>query len=355
MKNLLLIDDEVNLLDSLREGLSSESALFNTHIAHSVDEAISLIRTHQFDLIITDIRMPEKSGLELLIFLREIAYSGEIMVMTAYGDEEISAHIKTLGGAKIIAKPFDYDWFKNMVVDFFSEKGFSGTIDSIDLTTLLQVIHMEKKTTGIEININSDKGFLFFKDGELINAEYKEYEGEEAAMRLISLNSGHFNVVKVKQNIKRKIKVPFMNFLIGIMKDVDELVENRKSDSGVREMVSLDNQILSVVKDIVGYKWSVFFNVNEDIVLRDIGNGFDEEPYVSMFSNILDSAAFVMQNEGHGGIELLMLNTENTVFIFSELKKNDVRMVLALDINGNLVKAKQIIRKLMNGIDNYIK
>ncbi len=354
MKNLLLIDDEINLLESLKEGLSSESDIFNTEIAFSVDEAIKLIKIKSFDLIITDIRMPNKSGLELLIFLKDNKYSGEVMVMTAYGDSETSSYIKILGGARVIAKPFDFEWFKDLLVEFFTKEGFSGTIDSIDLTTLLQVIHLEKKTTGIEIKINDDTGYLYFNDGELVNAEFLKFKGEEAAFKLIGLNKGHFNVIKNKKSSERLIKIPFMNFLMGVMKDVDEIVEKREEHQRVAKLIVLDEKVLIYIKEIPGYNWVLFFDEKENVILKDLKGSIEIDKYISLFSNIIDSAGFVLQKREHGDIELFTVQTSKEIYLFSELKINKLRIIINLDINGDFVKAKQIIKKITKTISDYM-
>ncbi len=354
MKNLLLIDDEINLLESLKEGLSSESDIFNTEIAFSVDEAVKLIKTKPFDLIITDLRMPEKSGLELLIFLKENKYSGEVMVMTAYGDSETSSYIKVLGGARVIAKPFDFEWFKSILIENFTKEGFSGTIDSIDLTTLLQVIHLEKKTTGIEIMINDDTGYLYFNDGELVNAEFLKFKGEEAAYKLIGLNKGHFNVIKNKKSVEKLIKIPFMNFLMGVMKDVDEIVEKREEHQKDGKLLILNEKVLINIKEISGYKWILFFDERENIILKDFKDSIEVDKYISLFSNIIDSAGFVLQKRDHGDIELFTVQTSKEIYVFSELIINKLRIIINLDINGDFVKTKQVIKKITKTISDYI-
>lgn len=354
MKNLLLIDDEIDLVESLQEFLTLENKLFTTQIAFSVDSAKVLIKENNFDLIITDIRMPEKSGLELLVFLKNIEYMGEIMVMTAYGDSEIKSHIRTLGSAKIIAKPFKFDWFKDMLIDIFKKKGFSGTIDSIDLTTLLQVIHLEKKTTGIEIKIDKETGFLYFIDGELINAEFRGFSGEEAAFKLIGLNSGHFNLVKNRRSLKTRINIPFMSFLLGVMKNVDELVEKKINTNPKKKKKKIKDSLLSNFQKIIGYKWIVFFNNEEEVLLMDNKNETEVKQCISMFSNLLDNAEFVFQELDHGNIEFVLIQMQKGIFLFSEIKKNEIRMIMNFEINADLDTAKFIIRKIVNQIDDFI-
>jgi YesN/AraC family two-component response regulator len=84
---ILLIDDEKIFLKSLKDGLQNLSYLFITEICYSVDQAIQLIKKNNYKLIITDVRMPKKTGIDLIIFLRDIDFQGEIIVMSAYNTE----------------------------------------------------------------------------------------------------------------------------------------------------------------------------------------------------------------------------------------------------------------------------
>ena len=66
IKRLLLVDDEQFLLESLKDGLVDYNNIFETKICFSVDEAIKLTNLYRYDLVITDIRMPGKSGIDLV-------------------------------------------------------------------------------------------------------------------------------------------------------------------------------------------------------------------------------------------------------------------------------------------------
>lgn len=219
---LLLVDDDEKLIEGIAQGLGMFKYLFDTFTCYSVDEAITLSTREKFDLIISDLKMPGKSGIDLMMHLKSISYEGSIMVMTAYGNDQIFAKISELGGMTIILKPFNMRWFKEMVVDFFKKKqsaeleekrGFSGQIDSIGLSSLLQLIHLEKKTVAVKVDIKDNHGFIFFKEGEVINAEFDGVRGIEAAVKLVRLNSGEFSVIQASPGVENEIVLPFIGFM----------------------------------------------------------------------------------------------------------------------------------------------
>lgn len=69
------------------------------------------------DLIIADINMPNYSGLDLLMGLRESRRRPPVMLVTGIKDEEIHREARKLGAARVVLKPFDIDYFLEAVED----------------------------------------------------------------------------------------------------------------------------------------------------------------------------------------------------------------------------------------------
>jgi len=81
---LLLVDDDTDLTELLGEYLSNEG--YQVRCAHSADEAEKLLQQHSFDLLVFDIMMPGRSGLELLQSLRP-GLQTPIIMLTGRGDD----------------------------------------------------------------------------------------------------------------------------------------------------------------------------------------------------------------------------------------------------------------------------
>ncbi|MCK5220952.1 MAG: response regulator, partial [Candidatus Aminicenantes bacterium] len=196
MKNkILLVDDEKVFLNSLKTGLDDSNEIFDTDICFSVDEATKLLKKNEYGLVITDLRMPLKSGIDLLLHLKDIEFKGAIKVMSAHNTKESIDKIKGLGIVDVISKPFDLKWFKEMIKNYFEEeKDENLTFESIDLLSVMQVINIDKKTAALQVNNNGKRGVIYFSKGEIINAEYEDFAGEEAIMELISLKSSKISV-----------------------------------------------------------------------------------------------------------------------------------------------------------------
>ncbi|MEN8221960.1 MAG: response regulator [Acidobacteriota bacterium] len=298
-KKLLLVDDEKFFLEGLRDGLKEFEDIFTTDICFSVEEAKKLQKKNTYDLIVSDIRMPKKSGLDLFIYLRKRKFKGGFIAMTAYGTEDLLKNIRELGGLDIIMKPFNLEWFKDKIIEYFQDDGVSGTIESIDLTSLLQMVNLEKKSVTVKI-VNKDMvGFIYFEKGEIIHAEYNEFEGLEAAKYIISLNKGKFSISKNGEVVPRSIDVPFVALMMDSMKFNDEkILENKTKEKENKMDVEKLNACIEIPKSQLG----------EGLLATDIFGaadgqslaGFNPQPAASALFNklsdfmieALDSAGF---------------------------------------------------------------
>jgi len=298
-KKLLLVDDEEFFLEGLRDGLKEFENIFTTDICFSVDEAKRLHKKNTYDLIVSDIRMPKKSGLDLFIYLRKKKFKGGFIAMTAYGTEELLKNIRELGGLDIIMKPFNLDWFKDKIMEFFAEDGVSGTIESIDLTSLLQMVNLEKKSVTIKIDYKEMTGLIYFENGEIIHAQYNEFEGLDAAKQIISLNKGKFSVVKNGDVIPKTIDVPFVALMMDAMKANDEEDLNNNNMSYKEKKMDAEklNECIEIAKSQLG----------EGLLATDIFGasdgqsvaGFNPQPAASaLFNKLSDFMIEALDSSG---------------------------------------------------------
>ncbi len=101
---VLVIDDERGPRESLRMVLKYDYEIF---LADRVDKGVEMLRNEQPDLVIMDIRMPEKSGIEGLQEIREIDPDVSVVMLTGYGDLETAQSAIRYGANDYLQKPFD--------------------------------------------------------------------------------------------------------------------------------------------------------------------------------------------------------------------------------------------------------
>jgi DNA-binding NtrC family response regulator len=81
-------------------------------IAHTSQEAVRIVSTFDdIDVVVSDIQMPEMSGIQLLVSLREMNQTLPVILMTGYGHTVSSAQVLAMGAADYLIKPFEPDTF----------------------------------------------------------------------------------------------------------------------------------------------------------------------------------------------------------------------------------------------------
>lgn len=104
---VLVVDDDSLMREFLDETL--RRADYSVDLACTGDEALEKIKTKEYDVILSDIRMPKMSGMELLKAVRENSPQSKIMLMTAYGTIENAVEAMKLGAFDYVTKPFSAD------------------------------------------------------------------------------------------------------------------------------------------------------------------------------------------------------------------------------------------------------
>ncbi len=113
MSKLLIVDDELGMRQFLTHLFQREG--HEVTVAASGKEAMELLRREPVDLIISDVRMPDMDGIELLRSARELIPGVEVVMMTAFANVETAREAFLLGAYDFVQKPFDNDLMKEIV------------------------------------------------------------------------------------------------------------------------------------------------------------------------------------------------------------------------------------------------
>ncbi|MEM9175733.1 MAG: sigma-54 dependent transcriptional regulator [Myxococcota bacterium] len=105
--SILVVDDEQSMREFLEIFLRREGYAVST--ASDVDTAIAHLETEDIDLVITDMQMPEKTGLDLILAAREISPETVSIVVTAFGSTDSAISAMKEGAYDYLTKPFKVD------------------------------------------------------------------------------------------------------------------------------------------------------------------------------------------------------------------------------------------------------
>ena len=114
-KRVLLVDDEVRLAFLLKQSLLSLGPEYEIQTANSARDALRIMEDEPCDLVITDYRMEGLSGLDLMQAIRSSRPETLVILMTAYGSDEVAAAAERLEAYRYLTKPFPIEEFKRLV------------------------------------------------------------------------------------------------------------------------------------------------------------------------------------------------------------------------------------------------
>ena len=107
MNPILDIDDERSLREFLTIMLENEG--YEVVSADSGQKAVALIEKNVFDLVITDIRMRQSNGIDVLKVVKQVGPQTRVVMITAYASAETAVEAMKIGAYDYISRPFKVD------------------------------------------------------------------------------------------------------------------------------------------------------------------------------------------------------------------------------------------------------
>ncbi|MFP5519257.1 MAG: response regulator [Bdellovibrionia bacterium] len=111
--SLLIVDDEELILEVLSASLGQEGLRIDQ--ANNGKNALEMIKQNTYHAILSDIHMPQKTGLELLKEIRDLGIITPFIVLTGFGDQQKAVEALKLGAFDFIDKPWDEPYLQDVV------------------------------------------------------------------------------------------------------------------------------------------------------------------------------------------------------------------------------------------------
>jgi DNA-binding NtrC family response regulator len=162
MKELLIVDDDIAIRTALEVGFRRSGWV--TETASCVQEALAKFRNHIFPLVITDVKMPDGTGLELLDGIRNMAPLTAVILLTAHGDVGDAVRAMRGGAFDYLIKPVSMDQILNAAEAIISPARSDRKSDDIvgQSTAIRSVveraIHVARATADILVQAESGTG-----------------------------------------------------------------------------------------------------------------------------------------------------------------------------------------------------
>lgn len=104
--SVLIVDDEKHTREGLQQALAEN---YDVSVAANADEAFNLIDAQPFDVIVTDLRMPGKSGLKVIDKALALPHRPAVLMMTAYGNIDTAVEAMKRGAVDFLTKPVNIE------------------------------------------------------------------------------------------------------------------------------------------------------------------------------------------------------------------------------------------------------
>jgi DNA-binding NtrC family response regulator len=114
-KPILIVDDEPIVRESIRDWL--QEAGYQVATAESGEEALEMIRTQDFSVLVLDVRLPGKTGINILKEVKALKPEIKSIIITAYPSTELAVEAMKLGAVDYLIKPVAPDELEKLIRD----------------------------------------------------------------------------------------------------------------------------------------------------------------------------------------------------------------------------------------------
>jgi len=185
MNTVLIVDDDESFLLSLIDGFKSYEDQFGIITAHNGEEAVAVLEEQDIHLVLTDLKMPKMDGFALVAHLSSHHPEIPVIVMTAFGTPDMEENLKEIGAFQYIEKPIDFNILVEKILKGLEGRS-KGFITGVSLSSFLQLLELDKKTCTLTVRSGKHQGTMYFKNGELLDADTDDLTGTDAAFEIVS-------------------------------------------------------------------------------------------------------------------------------------------------------------------------
>ncbi len=195
-ENILIVDDDINILELLQRHLHSLN--YHTYKAISVKEAVAILRDTEIDLLITDLKMPEVDGFQLIQFASEHYPEMPKLVVTGYPSIQDALSAIKSGVVDYLVKPFTKEELKQGVLKSLSTRTkrqiSAENSETKKYNEIIGESEAIKNVTQIIERVKDNKATIFISGesgtGKELVARSIHYNGKFSRAPFIAVNCG---------------------------------------------------------------------------------------------------------------------------------------------------------------------
>lgn len=337
--NILVVDDNQPFLNLITKIFDKYKDKYSIHTSINGVNAIELLKSHNYSIVITDLQMPNMDGYALLEKIKKHFPDIPVIVITAFDKPKTESVVKKTGAFAYFTKPLVVEDLINCIDDLVKRETEGGRLNNASLEMFIQLIEMEAKTCTIRVldEKTRKRGTLFFFEGDLFNARYNNTLGTKAAYKIFSWDKVTLSIENACVVNHREIRDELQAILLDSMRMKDEngateeeFNEEPKSNVPINGKISQppkqaaeksdslmrwDDSAVSP-EDIAKSKLKHVINIDKDLKSLKVGNVW------STFTAQATALGFYFDAGNFKGAYFDKDNYENIIVIPMEGEKN---------------------------------
>lgn len=311
MTRVLVVEDDADFRSALVRTLGQQG-FDQVAEVEGVEEALSALGAQPFDVVLTDLRLGERDGIDLIHSVRQAHPSVRPILMSAYATARDVQVALAQGAVTVLCKPFTPEELRAAIQQAVEQgTGFHGSFHGISLIDMLQVLHQSRRSLKVSVS-GAMTGAIHLRDGQVVHAEAGSRQGEEAFRALLAEPAGNLQTASAVDDVDVTITRDFQGLLIDSLRVLDE----ERAGSG----------------DATGWEWDESAGV-------PINEGRSE------VANVKDALAKIMEIDGCMGACIV---DSNSGMMLGSAGGGGLNLEVAAAGNTEVVRAKRKTMKSLN-------
>lgn len=216
---VLVVDDDP-MFDGLVVDHLTEHGEYNVISARSGEQALKLLEQNDVDVLVTDIKMPNTDGFELVTRIRQDFPHMSVIVISGYGRPKWLERGEESGGIQFLEKPVNFNHLKKLLRKAVYEavpvprepstpeeevdaRMHAGQAAQFPILDMIQICCIAERTGCVTLRRSNAEGQIYLDQGEIVHAECASGKGVEAFYELAKWSDADFSY---ENNVRPKTK-----------------------------------------------------------------------------------------------------------------------------------------------------
>lgn len=251
---ILIIDDDAIILQLSRDILAKKN--YEVRTISSGSEGIRLAEEERFDLLLTDIKMPDEDGLEVIRHIRTSNKEIPIIIITAHGTLEVAINALRLGAQGFLLKPFTPEELRSAVSDALEKARLLR--ENIRMRALMPLFEVSKEIISeidqerllklildtVVKETRANRAYIFLIDEVSGKAGMREAYGFPAEFLTDSKGANFEKVVRLMMKTRKPLNI---SPEIELSAALEELRETEGASSGIFMPLTIGGSVMGVI------------------------------------------------------------------------------------------------------------